>query len=31
MINPQQLAGGGAQTGQVLAWNGSSWVPTTVA
>jgi hypothetical protein len=29
MINPQQLAGGGAQTGQLLGWNGSSWVPMT--
>jgi hypothetical protein len=28
MVNPQQLASGGAQTGQLLAWNGSSWVPT---
>lgn len=28
MINPQQLASGGAQTGQLLGWNGSSWVPT---
>jgi hypothetical protein len=29
MISPQQLSGGGAQTGQVLGWNGSSWVPMT--
>ena len=30
-LNPKQIAGSGATSGQVLAWSGSAWVPTTSA
>lgn len=29
-INPSQIDDGGAEIGQVLAWNGTAWVPTTL-
>lgn len=30
MLQPGQIAQSGATSGQALAWNGSSWIPTTI-